>query len=208
MGQVGRELRGIASIKQMDYKTVFAIIAVVIGFVSYIPYFKDIFAGRTKPHMFTWFIWAVLEGTAFFAQLSKGAGAGAWVTGTTSVLCLSVFVTSLSRGEKNITFGDKLSLAGAMLGIILWYFSRDALTAVILISITDFLGFIPTFRKSFFKPYEETAKLYVMSTIKLTFALFALKSFNVTTALYPSSLILVNAAFVIMTVIRRKSIKL
>ena len=192
----------------MDYKTVFAIIAIAIGFVSYIPYFKDTFAGRTKPHMFTWFIWAVLEGTAFFAQASKGAGAGAWVTGTTSILCVSVFLVSLSRGEKKITFGDKLSLAGAVLGVVLWYFSRNALTAVILVSITDFFGFIPTFRKSYFKPYEETVKLYVMSAIKLIFALLALKSFNLTTALYPASLILVNAAFVIMTVIRRKSLKL
>jgi hypothetical protein len=192
----------------MDYKTVFAIIAIAIGFVSYIPYFKDTFAGRTKPHMFTWFIWAVLEGTAFFAQASKGAGAGAWVTGTTSILCVSVFLVSLSRGEKKITFGDKLSLAGAVLGVVLWYFSRNALTAVILVSITDFFGFIPTFRKSYFKPYEETVKLYVMSAIKLIFALLALKSFNLTTALYPASLILVNTAFVIMTVIRRKSLKL
>jgi hypothetical protein len=192
----------------IDCKTVFAIIAVAIGFVSYIPYFKDIFAGRTKPHMFTWFIWAVLEGTAFFAQASKGAGAGAWVTGTTSILCLSVFVTSLSRGEKDITTSDKLSLGGAILGIVLWYFSKNALTAVILISITDFLGFIPTFKKSYFKPYEETAKLYVMSVIKLIFALFALKFFNLTTALYPASLVLVNTAFVIMTVIRRKSLKI
>jgi hypothetical protein len=188
----------------MDYKTVLGIIAIAVGFVSYIPYFRDIFLGQTKPHMFSWFVWAVLEGTAFFAQLSKGAGAGAWVTGTTSILCLSVFVVSLSRGEKDITLSDKLSLVGALLGIVLWYFSRNALTAVILVSITDFLGFVPTFRKSYFKPREETAKLYAMSVLKLAFSLFALQSFNLTTALYPISLILTNASFITMVLLRRR----
>jgi hypothetical protein len=190
----------------MDYKIILGIIAIAIGLVSYIPYFKDIFSGHTKPHMFSWFVWALLEGTAFFAQLSKGAGAGAWVTGTTSILCLSVFAVSLSRGEKNITTSDKLSLAGAMLGIILWYFSQNALTAVILVSVTDFLGFIPTFRKSYFKPHEETAKLYMMSVLKLIFSLLALKSFNLTTAIYPASMILTNVSFLVMVFFRRKSL--
>lgn len=188
----------------IDYKIILGIAAIAVGFVSYIPYFRDIFFGRTRPHMFSWFVWAILEGTAFFAQLSKGGGAGAWVTGTTSVLCLSVFVVSLSRGEKNITRGDKISFGGAILGMILWYFSRNAATAVVLVSITDFLGFIPTFRKSYFKPHEETAKLYLMSILKLVLSLLALKSFNFTTAFYPASLILTNVLFVTMVVVRRR----
>lgn len=189
----------------MDYKIILGLAAIVVGFVSYIPYFRDVFLGKTKPHMFSWFVWALLEGTAFFAQVSKGGGAGAWVTGTTSVLCLTVFIVSLSRGEKNITLGDKLSLAAALLAIVLWYFTQNALTAVILVSIADFLGFIPTFRKTYFKPREETVKLYIMSVLKLLLSLFALKSLNLTTALYPASLILVNAAFIIMVFVRRKS---
>jgi hypothetical protein len=190
----------------MDYKIILGIIAVAIGLVSYIPYFRDIFYGQTKPHSFSWFIWGLLEGTAFFAQLSKGGAAGAWVTGTTAVLCLSVFIVSLSRGEKNITLTDKLSFIGALLGLVLWLISKNPLTAVILVSITDFLGFVPTFRKSFHKPQEETAKLYAMSVLKLTVSLFALGSFNFTTALYPSSLIVTNVAFVAMVLIRRESL--
>lgn len=191
----------------LEYKTILGIIAVAIGFVSYIPYFKDIFFGQTRPHVFSWFVWALLEGTAFFAQLSKGAGAGAWVTGTTAVLCFAVFVVSLSRGEKNFTGTDKLCLAGAILGIILWLATNNPLIAVILVSVTDFLGFVPTFRKSYYKPYEETAKLYAMSVLKLIFALLALKSFNATTALYPASLVLTNAAFVTMVLMRRNFFK-
>jgi len=190
----------------MDYKVILGIIAVAIGLVSYIPYFKDIFYGQTKPHIFSWLIWALLEGTDFFAQLSKGGAAGAWVTGTTAVLCLSVFVVSLSRGEKNITRTDKITFVGALLGLLFWLVTSNPLTAVILVSITDFLGFVPTFRKSYYRPHEETAKLYAMSVLKLAVSLFALGSFNPTTVIYPASLILTNTVFVVMILIRRKSI--
>ena len=190
----------------MDYKTILGILAVIIGLVSYIPYFRDIFYGQTRPHIFSWLIWSLLEGTDFFAQLSRGGAAGAWVTGTTALLCLSVFIVSLSRGEKNITRTDKISFAGALLGLIFWLVTSNPLTAVILVSVTDFLGFVPTFRKSYYKPDQETTKLYSMSILKLTVSLFALGSFNPTTAIYPASLILTNAAFVTMTLIRRKTL--
>lgn len=42
-----------------------ALIAVALAFVSYSFYIRDIFAGRTKPHAFTWGIWAVLAGFIF-----------------------------------------------------------------------------------------------------------------------------------------------
>lgn len=190
----------------MDYKTVLGIIAVAIGFAGFVPYFKDIFDGRSKPHVFSWFVWALLEGTAFFAQLTKGGGAGAWVTGVTAILCFLVFISALFRGEKRITRLDWASLIGALLGMALWAVTKSPLSAVILVSITDVFGFIPTFRKSYRHPYEETAKLYSASILKLIFALFALGSFNLTTALYPASLIITNSAFVTLVLIRRKTL--
>lgn len=188
----------------MDYKTILGIIAVAIGLAGYIPYFRNIFYGKTKPHVFSWFVWSLLEGTAFFAQVSKGAGAGAWVTGVTALLCFGVFVAAISRGEKNITRLDWMSLVGAFLGLALWAVTDNSLYAVVLVSTTDLLGFIPTFRKSYHKPYEETATLYALSSLKLAVALFALESYNLTTVLYPASLVLTNAVFVTMLLMRRK----
>ena len=58
-------------------KTALGIFAILIGIYSYIPYFRDIFTGRTKPHAFTWFVWFLLTAIAFFAQLAGNGGAGA-----------------------------------------------------------------------------------------------------------------------------------
>jgi hypothetical protein len=70
----------------MDYKTILGLVATGIAFVSYLPYFRDILANRTKPHAFSWLVWASLTGISFFGQLAVGAGPGAWVMGFTAAV--------------------------------------------------------------------------------------------------------------------------
>ncbi len=188
----------------MEYKITLGVIATVIGFLSYIPYFRDIIKGKTKPHAFSWLVWSVLTGIAFFAQVVKGGAAGSWVNAGTAVLCFSVFIAALFRGERNIKTSDWLSLAGAGTGLVLWALTNNPFGAVALVAVIDALGFIPTFRKSFYKPYEETMSTFMVSTLKYAISLPALGSFNPTTWLFPASLVLTNGSFVILLLIRRK----
>ena len=188
----------------MEYKNILGAIAVAITFVSFIWYFRDVFYGQTKPHLFSWLVWGLLELIAYFAQVAKGAGPGAWVTVSSGLLCLCVFVIAIPRGEKNITRLDWISFLGALFGLALWIITKNPLSAVVLASFTDFLGFIPTFRKAYHKPQEETVILYASSCVKLVLAMIALHSFNLTTSLYPASLLVTNALFVTMVLIRRK----
>jgi hypothetical protein len=191
----------------MDYRIALGIIASVIGTVSYLPYFINIFKGKTKPHVFSWFVWGLLTGIAFFAQMAKGAGAGAWVTGLTAFFCLIIAMIALFRGEKGVTKSDWFCFIGALCGLLLWKLTSNPLLAVLLVTTTDALAFTPTFRKAYFKPYEETVSTFALNTIKFIFGLIALQSFNLTTWLYPASLVLMNGWFVIMVLLRRKSIK-
>ncbi len=191
----------------MAYKIILGVIATAIGFLSYIPYFRDIFKEKTKPHAFSWLVWSVLAGIAFFAQIVKGGGAGSWVNAGTAIMCLSVFIAAIFRGEKNIKISDWLSLVGAGIGLIFWALTSNPLWAVVLVTIIDALGFIPTYHKSFYKPYEETLSTFTVSTIKYLISIIALESFNLTTWLFPASLVLTNGSFVILLLIRRKQIK-
>jgi hypothetical protein len=177
-----------------------------MALVSYVFYFRDIWAGKTKPHAFTWLIWTSLTAIGFAAQVADNGGPGAWVTGFTAAVSIVIFVVSLFRGERNIIRSDWICLAGAGLAAGLWAVTDDALLAVILVSIIDALGFAPTFRKSFRRPYEETLIAYVLSALKFVLALFALDNFTAVTALYPASLVLMNGAFALMLVIRRRQV--
>ncbi len=192
----------------VTYKELLGFIAIAIAFVSYIPYFKDIIEGRTKPHAFSWFIWGLLTGIAFLGQISDKAGPGAWVTGFTALACFSISLFGITKGRKNIVFIDWFSLLGAGIALLFWFMTKGPFISVILITLIDAIGFFPTFRKSFMKPQEETLITYALSGLKFLIALFALENVSLTTSIYPASLVLMNWLFVSMLIVRRKQLSL
>lgn len=189
------------------YKIVLALISLVLTLGGYSFYFRDIFRGRTHPHAFTWLVWGTLTAIAFSGQLTHGGGAGSWVTGATAAVSFVLFAIALTpRGERNITRADKASLAGAAFAGALWALTSNATLAVIVVSCIDFLGFVPTIRKSFAKPYEETLIHYVFGGIKFVPAICALGIYSAVTVLYPASLVVANLLFAAMLVVRRRMI--
>lgn len=190
----------------MDYKFILGITATIIAFIGYIPYFRDIFTNKTKPHAFSWLIWGVLTAIGFAGQVAGGAGSGAWVTGFSAVVCFIIFVIGLIKGRTNVVLVDWLSLIGAVVSLYFWYLTENPLLSVVLITIIDALGFFPTFRKSYSKPYEETLSTFFLSGAKFFISLFALDNFSIITSLYPLSLVVMNWIFVVMLIFRRKQI--
>jgi hypothetical protein len=190
----------------MGYRGILGIAATVIALISYIPYFRDIVARKTRPHAFTWLIWGTLTAIAFVSQIVGEAGPGAWVTGFTALVCLVIAGIAAFDGERNITRVDWLALAGAGVALIAWFLTRGPLLAVILITIIDEIGFVPTLRKSYYRPHEETVSTFFMSGFKWVLGLVALERFTVTTALFPLSIVLASWLFVVMLLVRRRQL--
>jgi len=94
-------------------------------------------------------------------------------------------------------------LTGALAALALWAITHDPLWAVILVTIADILGFVPTFRKSITKPYEETLSTYILGGVKWMFSIAALTTFSPTTMLYPLALASGNWIFTIMVITLR-----
>jgi len=186
-----------------DYQVVLGLVASAIGIIGYIPYYRDIFRGTTKPHPFTWLGFSIPNGIAFAAQVATGGGPGAWVSAITCVGTFGIAVLAFRKGEKDITFFDWVCFGGALIGIALWKLTSDPLWAVVIVTIADLLAFGPTYRKSFVRPNEETATLYAMSVLKYAISLFALASFTLTTALFPAAMAAANVAIVFIIVLRR-----
>lgn len=189
-----------------EQKAILGALAIVIAVISYIPYFKDIFAGKTKPHAFTWLVWAVLNGIAFAGQVHDKGGAGAWAVGFTTLATFSIFLLALVKGEKDIRRFDWLCLGGALLSLIPWIVTSEPLISVILITIIDVFGFMPTVRKSVRKPHQETLTTYALSTLKYGLVVAALQSYTLTTVLFPLSIAILNGLFVILLIVRRRQI--
>lgn len=189
-----------------DYKLILGVLASLIGFIGYAPYLRDMLRRTIRPHVFSWFVWGILQIIVFFAQISRGAGPGAIATAISAVVAFFIVSSALREKDKQITVFDWIAFSGAIIGIALWILAGDPLFAVICVVFADALGFVPTFRKSFIRPQEETLFQYIVSIIKWIFAILALESVNLVTVLYPASLIITNSIFVIMTSVRRKQL--
>jgi hypothetical protein len=188
----------------LDSKTIFGLLTLPIGVISYVNYFVSIFKGRTKPEAFSWLIWSVLASITFFAQIAEGAGAGAWATGFTALVCLLISLTAFFKTRNKIKVIDWISMIGALSGLILWRYTSQPLVAVIFVVIVGIIGFVPTFIKIFVNPAEETALTYFLNAVKFVFALLATNSFNFVTALYPSALVFMNIFLVSAILFRRR----
>jgi len=190
-----------------DYKIWIGIIAAVMTLAAHIPYLIDTWRGTNKPHMFTWIIWTLLTFIMLAAQVTGGAGAGAWSTGMVLIPCGAIMFLSFTwRGEKDITRSDWIMFVAGIASIPLWAVTDDPLWSVVLICAIDALAFGPTFRKAWRKPHEEATFMYGLNVPRHALATLAISHYSLVTALYPVMLVVMNAAMYLMLKLRRRTI--
>jgi hypothetical protein len=187
----------------LEYQIALGSIATVLVLVGYVTYLKGAVFGKTKSHAFSWLIWGVLNGLIFFASTSKGAGAGAWAVGASGALNFIIFGIALVKGEKEVTSIDKACLVAAFFGMAAWAITTNPLWSVIIITAVDVVGFVPTFRKAYKRPTEESVTIFILSSIAYFLSLFALQAVNLVTFIYPATLVMTDTLFVSMVLYRR-----
>lgn len=186
-------------------KEYLSVVSVIMALVSYVPYIRGMIKGTTRPHAFSWFIWAILTFIAFFAQITQGGGVGSWLMGITAVITLGISLAAFFVGKRDIKRGDWYCFTLSLLAIPLWAVTKDPSFSVILITVIDAIAFYPTFRKGYHKPYEEVIFTYVIGGLKFFVGIMALEAYNLNTVLYPASLVIMNGAFVALLVWRRRN---
>lgn len=189
-----------------ETKTMLTIVALLLAVLAYIPYFRDIMRGKTRPHAFTWLVWCVMSTVAFFSQVSDGGGVGTWVLAFTAVVNFVIFCFAIYKGETDITNMDWFCLMGAFLGVALFTFNEDPPMSLLIISAVDIIGFVPTVRKTMTRPYQETMSTFALTSLKYVFSIAALENYTFLTVYYPSVVGTMNALFVILLVVQRKRI--
>ncbi len=191
----------------MPHKEILGAIAVVLFVISYISYFRGIFLSQVRPHFFTWLIWVISVTIILAAQITEGAGPGAWTTALSAVFCGMVAVYAWRHGEKNFTRGDWISLAIALAAVPVWYATRQAAYAAVISTGIDAIAYYPTFRKSYRKPGEENLLCYGVDSIRHGVSFLALNSVTLATACYPIVIGMTNLVFVAFALWRRRAVR-
>lgn len=192
------------TLTHFDWKVFFGVAAAMVAVVNYLPYLVGVYTHTFKPHVFSWIVWSCMTAITFFAQLSDGAGPGAWATGVTAVTLLVIVFFTLKNNNHAITRFDWISFVGALVAIPIWIYTGNPLLSVIIISAAEAMGFFPTFRKGFLYPKEESVLAFSLTTLKYSLALLALTHYSIVTTLFPFTLVTLSGSLVVMLLWRRR----
>jgi hypothetical protein len=187
-------------------KEVISAVAVFLTFVAYVPYYRDILKGKTRPHVYSWSLWSLLTVLLVALQIAGGAGAAVWLTVVAGLLCIGVVILSLKSGKKNITTSDTIVALLSLIAIGFWLIVDQPIISIILAITADGLAFTPTIRKSWFKPYTETLSLYVINTLRFSLALVAIETYTFLSVSWFLFWAIGNTLFSIMLVVRRRQV--
>lgn len=164
----------------------------IISVICYIPYVRDILKKTTKPERASWLIWSVLGSIAFFSQLAEGASNSLWMVAVQTFLCALIFVLSLRFGEGGLFKRDLFALFIAFIGLLIWFFTKEAVYALFIVIAIDAAGASLTIIKSYEDPGSETMSTWFLSGLSGFVSMFAVGSLNWILLSYPIYIWLVN----------------
>ena len=190
------------------YKELLAAAAVVLTFAMFGPYIRSIRTGQTKPHVFSWFVWALGTFVVFWAQLADRGGFGAWPIGVSGVITGYIAVMAyVRRSDTSITRADWVFLTIALAAVPSWLVTSNPLLAVVLLTAMDLAGFAPTFRHAYSRPHDERIGFYSLGVVRNALAIAALEHYSLTTVLFPAAVGIACALFVAMVGYRRTQLR-
>lgn len=186
------------------YKEILWSIAIILWFIAYIPYIQDMIINKTKPHVFSRFIWGINAIIIFFAVQRDNAGPGAWATLFAGLICMYITGYAFShQWDKQIKKVDIIFLILAVIALALRSLTKTPLWSLILIIGADIFAFIPTIRKSWNDPHTETISTYLLNAVKYIIMLIALTNYSFITMLDITIWLILSIVFIIFLYFRR-----
>ena len=185
-------------------KELFAMLAIIFTLIGNGVYIASIIKGETKPHLFSFIIWSLIIGIIFIAQLLDGAGVAALATGITGILCAAIAILAYQRRtEIIVSKSDWIVFLAALGSIPLWILTSSPLYSVLLLTAIDLLAFVPTIRKSYHYPFQESLFGHSMVGLQHLLILMALQNVSIITAFYPAAMVCGIGGFIALVVYRR-----
>lgn len=183
------------------------IAATAVGAVGMTLYLRDLVAGRTRPHAFTWILWGLLGSTACAYMLGSGERLAALPYFGQGVFCSGIAVYTLARwGWSDISRFDWLCLGLGLATLAGYIVARHELVTAVMVTLTDILAIMPTFRKSWHHPHGETLAAYLAGAFIDACTIFALSHRTLATVLYPGVIFTTQIVFCLMALARRRVI--
>lgn len=191
----------------MNFSVFLIALALVSNTLAYYIYIKKIVQGKLKPHTLTYFVWTIIIGINLLLQLFEGVGFGTLLILTNFLGCLLVSVSGIFKYKTEYTKFDFICVILAIFAILLWILTKTPLYSVILSCIIDFLALLPSFKKSFSKPYDDSAIIFLVSGFEYLFSFPSYQVFSFLVLAYPVCVLSLDFLYSIFIFIRRRQLK-
>lgn len=176
---------------------VIGIIAGILAAVSYFPYAYDILRKKAKPERASWFIWVVLFSIVFFAQLFQGATSSLWFTLFDGIGALMIFILSIKYGVGGLARRDIIGLIAAAIGVVLWYFTKEPLYALLISIGIDTIAATLTVLKTLESPHTETYFMWGLVATAAILGMISVGRLDFELLVYPFYIFLANFSVVV-----------
>ncbi len=166
----------------------------MLSLAGFIPYWWAIWQQKTRPNRATWWIWTIVGVLIAFSYRAAGAESTIWVPISYVIGPFGTALLSIKFGEGGWTQLDRTCLLGVGIGLILWGVARSPyLTLGMNIGI-DFLGALPTIRKSLRDPYSEDLFSWLLFALSSIVNLLAIDRWELSIAIHPIYILLISSS--------------
>ena len=169
---------------------VMAVVAAVIALAGSVPYVIDTLSGHTRPNRATWMVYAVV---GCLAVVSSYAAGGRWslLLGVAYAIGpIAILLASIRHGEGGWSPLDRSCLGLAAFGLVGWAVSGDPRVGVVLQTLADAVGTVPTWIKAWRDPAHENRRAWTCYAAASVLNLFAIASWSIGEVCYNAWLVL------------------
>ena len=176
-----------------DITEISGIFAGLLSFVAFPVYYISVINKKTIPNRATWFILTVVGFLIASSYYSVGAEETIWVAVSYIIGPLIIFILSIKYGEGGWNRFDKSCLFLSGLSIILWFISGSALMTLMINIFIDFLGVLPTIKKSYIRPYTESFAQWLITFFASILNIIAIREWIFSIYIYPLYMLIFNS---------------
>lgn len=181
----------------------FGILSGLLPVIGVLPYTRDILRHKTKPHRGSFLIWAILSAIAFFTQLADGATWSLFLPATSTLTTIIIFILAIKFGVSGLSKTDVAALLLAGLGLVLWYLTKQPLTALLITIGIDTIGTILTLIKTYRAPHSETFSSWLLACVGGFFAILSVGELSFGLLVYPIYVFIANGLVALVILIAK-----
>lgn len=185
-----------------------SISALAMAFGAYIPYGSDVLRGKALPARATRLMIFLLLGLSIIQQHNLGSSWTLTVTIGETVGSFGILVLSIRRGVGGMHFLDIACYVLLVIGVLFWWYTRNALFALYGSIFTDLIAFTPTLVKTWYRPKTETPIFYIIGGIAPLVGILGGGVYSYAVILFPAYLVLVNLLEIALIAIRPRILKM